>query len=294
MSATFSLIIPTYNRADFIRYAIESALKQEYLPQEIIVVDDGSTDDTKAVVEAINDPRIRYFYKKNEERAVARNFGIMHAISEYCTFLDSDDILYPNYFIEAKEMILKHGSVEVFHLGYEIVDTNRKPLKQYIKSSGSLNNDLFYGNRISCAGVFIRKDIALTNLFSTDPDLICTEDWELWLRLGAKYRWYYNSLVASALVEHHQRSVVKVDVVKLERRLSSLIRNLNSNKDFSIHCKGKLPIIKSHMLLYIALHILMSNNKKESLGYILRALKTHFFSCWKQRIFYGVIKKLIF
>ena len=93
----FSIIIPTYNRASLIKETINSVLLQDYPNFEIIIVDDGSTDDTENIVKSIEDSRINYHKKTNAERGAARNFGIKLAKGEYITFLDSDDILYVNH-----------------------------------------------------------------------------------------------------------------------------------------------------------------------------------------------------
>lgn len=87
-----SVIIPTYNRSDRIEKSIKSVLDQTYNNFEIIVVDDGSTDNTKAIVTSINDSRIRYIYQENAGACVARNLGINTARGEYIAFQDSDDL----------------------------------------------------------------------------------------------------------------------------------------------------------------------------------------------------------
>jgi glycosyltransferase involved in cell wall biosynthesis len=88
----FSIIIPSYNRAKYIAKAIESLLSQTFTDWELIIIDDASTDDTKAIVDSFNDPRILYVKNTvNQERCISRNIGIGHAQSEYICFLDSDD-----------------------------------------------------------------------------------------------------------------------------------------------------------------------------------------------------------
>ncbi len=93
--------MPTYNRANLILASIQTAIAQEYPHFEIIVVDDGSTDNTEEVVKAITNPKFRYHKKTNEERAVARNTGFNLAKGDYVTLLDSDDFLYPTHLEEA-------------------------------------------------------------------------------------------------------------------------------------------------------------------------------------------------
>src|SRR6187431_742724 len=95
----FSVIIPTYNRAHFILEAVDSILAQNYSSFEAIIVDDGSTDNTRSVIENkyARDTRVRYFQKKNEERGAARNFGLKEAKGNYAVFFDSDDWMQPHY-----------------------------------------------------------------------------------------------------------------------------------------------------------------------------------------------------
>ena len=93
----FSIIIPTYNRANLISISIESVLKQTFTDFELIIVDDGSTDNTSEVVGNYTDNRIFYYKKVNEERGAARNYGIKKSCGEYVNFLDSDDFFDANH-----------------------------------------------------------------------------------------------------------------------------------------------------------------------------------------------------
>jgi glycosyltransferase involved in cell wall biosynthesis len=87
-----SVIVPCYNRADIVGETIDSLLAQSYQSFEIIVVDDGSTDNTRDVLLAYTDPRVRYFFKSNGGLSAARNFGLDQAAGEFIAFLDSDDL----------------------------------------------------------------------------------------------------------------------------------------------------------------------------------------------------------
>jgi glycosyltransferase involved in cell wall biosynthesis len=90
-----SVVIPSYNRAGTIKRAVDSVLNQTYPDIEVIVVDDGSTDNTKTVLSEISDKRFRYIYQENAGACAARNNGIKHAIGEYIAFQDSDDAWRP-------------------------------------------------------------------------------------------------------------------------------------------------------------------------------------------------------
>jgi glycosyltransferase involved in cell wall biosynthesis len=90
-----SVIIPCYNRADIVRYTLDSVLAQNYRNFEAIVVDDGSTDNTRSVVAGYTDPRIQYVYRENGGLSAARNSGLNAARGEFVAFLDSDDGWHP-------------------------------------------------------------------------------------------------------------------------------------------------------------------------------------------------------
>jgi glycosyltransferase involved in cell wall biosynthesis len=117
----FSTIIPVYNRADLIRATLDSVLAQELPDQEVIVVDDGSTDSTLKTLMSYGD-RIRVFQQKNSGPAVARNLGIRNASGEYIAILDSDDLWFPWTLATYAEAIRRHdspafvaGAPAVFH-----------------------------------------------------------------------------------------------------------------------------------------------------------------------------------
>ena len=93
MKPLISVIIPLYNKRDFILGTIDSVLKQKYGDYEIIVVDDGSTDDSISVVETISDNRLRLFRKQNGGPSSARNYGVQQAKGDWIFFLDADDTL---------------------------------------------------------------------------------------------------------------------------------------------------------------------------------------------------------
>ena len=87
----FSIIIPVYNREVLIRKSIQSALNQDFIDFEIIVIDDGSTDGTALAVKQFSDSRVKYFYQTNQERSAARNNGVLKSKGKFICFLDSDD-----------------------------------------------------------------------------------------------------------------------------------------------------------------------------------------------------------
>lgn len=269
----FSIIVPTYNREVFIEKTIKSILTQTYKHFEVIVADDGSTDNTEQVVKAIGDERVRYYKKENGERGAARNFGISKANGDFITFVDSDDILYPNHFAEAVKLLETNPTAEVFHLAYEYRDTEGKLLA--VKThQRNFNQQLIHGNVISCIGIFVKKGILGGELlFSEIRTLSGTEDWLLWLRLAARYRFYYSDTITACMINHDSRSVLNYDEQEMLVRTELLLDGLRADKVF-MEVNGKyLPSIEAHMLSYLALHLQLSGQKEKAWAYFVKAIK---------------------
>src|SRR5689334_13613255 len=176
----FSVIIPTYNREKLIGETLESLTGQTFGDFEIIVVDDGSKDNTAAVMAewTKRDSRIHYYRKENGERGAARNYGIDKATGRYITFIDSDDVAYNFAFETAVAELEKHDRPDCLALGYEIRDkeTMKQTLHPLVLKGVSVNEALIYGNVLSCIGVFIRKDILNEFRFEDDRRFAGSED----------------------------------------------------------------------------------------------------------------------
>ena len=93
----FSIIVPTYNRAHLISSTLDSILSQTYTDFELLIIDDGSTDNTEEVVQKYLSDKVLYFKKTNGERSAARNYGTSKARGEYLNWIDSDDLIYTNH-----------------------------------------------------------------------------------------------------------------------------------------------------------------------------------------------------
>jgi len=290
----FSLILPTYNRADAVAKAINSALKQTEKDFEIIVVDDGSTDKTAETVKTITDPKVAYYYKTNAERGAARNFGINKAKGDYVGFLDSDDILYPNHFANALNVIAKFNKPEVFHLGFEVKDDEGKILWDTHYTMPTANQALIKGNLLSCNGVFVRSDIAKANLFKEDRTLAGLEDWELWLRLAIKYTVHMDSGVTSCIINHESRSVLAINKDKLIARIEAMINYITNNNDVvKYYGSAAMRDFKASCYTYCALHLSMAKYKRETWPYLRKGISTSPKSIFSKR-FAVTIKHLLF
>lgn len=292
----FSIIIPTYNRAHLILNTLDSIKNQEFKNYEVIIVDDGSSDNTKEVVEnyiKINNLNYwNYFYKINEERGAARNYGVEKSNGMFVTFLDSDDLFYNNHLQVAYDFFEKNNKMEVFHSAYEFKNPILKTIKKVKYLDNTLNNAILKGNIMSCFGVFLRKEIALNYPFNEDRKLSGSEDWLLWLQLLPKHTIYFQNIVTGCMVEHSERSVLNFNTQELKNRADLLFYKLSNNQDFV--AKFGIKITKSiyaHMLSYGALHLMLSGKRKESLSMLISAVKMNYSELFKKRTL-GILKNI--
>ncbi len=289
-----SIIVPSYNRADLIEATIQSLQRQDYDNYEIIVVDDGSTDNTEEVVKSVAAAKTGYIKKDNAERAAARNFGARVAKGDYVNFFDSDDLALPNHLREAANTIKKFNAPEWFHLGYAWATPEEKVFKEVNNYTGeTLNHIIANGNPLSCNGVFIRKDIITNYSFNEDRALSASEDYELWVRLASRFPLYYSNIITSLVIDHEMRSVRIINGEKLIQRLKLLLHYLQRDDAVTSYFGKSFNKIKADSYSYIALHLAeLPNYKARSLKYLLNSVVTYP-GLVKNRRFYAIIKNLI-
>lgn len=203
-----SIVIPTYNRASILNNTLKCVFDQTYRNFEIIVVDDGSKDDTKKIVDSFNDSRIKYIcHESNQGATVARNTGIKAANGKWIAFLDSDDIWLPTKLDEQVRIINElKPNVGVIHCGLQYVDFKTgKNLNTRI-SRGNVNelvkNNL--GIIPQTSTMLIRKD-ALLNVGLFDEKLPAHQESELGLRLSQKYEFKLIDKVLVNVMRNHEQ-----------------------------------------------------------------------------------------
>ncbi len=269
----FSIVIPTYNRAATIVDTVNSLLAQSYREFEIIIIDDGSTDNTEDLIKrTFSDSRIKYFKKQNGERAAARNAGARSASGVYINFVDSDDLVYNHHLSTAHKFIDDNGTPPVFHLGYDIRDRVgtevRKPTPIW-----NINRQILEGNLLSCNGVFIRRDVMMENLFNEDRPLSSLEDWELWVRICSRYNFLHSLEVTSTVIEHDERSVITANAESIVRKVDKFIQHASYDEVNRRKLGKALNRVVGSALSYASLHLAIARGpKKLILRYALRAM----------------------
>jgi glycosyltransferase involved in cell wall biosynthesis len=289
----FSVIIPTYNRAAFIEDTVHAVLQQTFTDFEVVVVDDGSTDNTRETIGKIKSERLRYFYKRNEERSIARNYGAEKATGEYLIFLDSDDQMLPSHLQNLSEYIVSaKGKPEFLCTGYSVVNKAGVQISAFTENGIFGKEKLAYGNDLCCSPVAVNAEIFRENQFNSDPNIIVFEDWELWLRLIDQYDLHCIPQQTIRITHHEERSVLEAGHQKLENKVLFFRNTVLSKINFIKQSGQYQEIFLSGVYSYAALHIgLTRENKAKVLRYLFLALR-HRPSFIFRRRFFAIIKLL--
>ncbi len=261
-SILFSIIVPTYNREILIQRTIESVLKQTYRNFELIIVDDGGNDNTEYVVANFDDKRIKYLHKVNEERGVARNVGMEMAKGQYVTFVDSDDIFYPDHLQHAFNKLQKLNYPDFYRQGYEVRDINGKLFFANNSLSGDANEFILKGNYFSCIGVFLKKKVTDKVRFNPERMLCPSEDWDYWLRLSVRYKFYYDNRITACMLQHDERSLNNFNESKSRLTIALIIKSLRNDKEFMAKRGQYLDQIRAQMYSLLCLNKVLHGSNK--------------------------------
>jgi glycosyltransferase involved in cell wall biosynthesis len=182
-----SVIVPAYNRARFVAAAVQSALAQTLPDFELIVVDDGSDDDTAAVVEAIRDPRIRFFRnERNLGIAATHNFALAAARGEYAAFLDSDDSMVARRLEWQVAYLDAHPDVALVGGAFRHMDQSGQPFGSRIRHATAPDHvavQLLF--RIEVWKGSVTGRTAALRHYGFDPGVPVADDYDLWVRMSA-------------------------------------------------------------------------------------------------------------
>jgi glycosyltransferase involved in cell wall biosynthesis len=193
---TVSVILPTYNRARLLGRAIQSVFAQTYQDFELIVVDDGSTDNTESLVKSFNSEKIRYIrHRQNKGASAARNTGIQSAKGAYIAFQDSDDEWMPEK-LEKQMRAFETAPPEVgiVYTGFFIITTNKreyKPSAEITPKDGNIFSSIIKGEYLVSPQTIVVKRECFEKAGLFDEHLPAMEDWEMALRLSKHYHFKY-------------------------------------------------------------------------------------------------------
>ncbi len=271
---SIAVVIPTHNRAERVLRTLDSVFGQEETAAEIIVVDDCSTDETQAVIEDLlaPHPELRYIrHEVNQERAASRNTGMSRATADYVTFLDSDDIMYPQNLREAADFIVETDAKFFHNLAHLVDDTGR-----HIRNLGtpSLKNHLKSLALYNCLwpAVFLHRQIYTEYRFDTEPILTASEDYEFMLRVAADYRVQRIARINTAIVKHPDRSMMKQELAAAQERMEFILEKVRLDPHLRRTYAPYLGRMHAGRMLILASFANDHRQSAEAIRYLRRAV----------------------
>jgi glycosyltransferase involved in cell wall biosynthesis len=230
-----SIVVPSYNRAEFIEATLTSIQNQSFKDFEVIFVDDGSTDNTAELLKVFceDDPRFKYFRQDNSERAVARSYGLSLASSELLCLVDSDDIWYPHK-LETQisvmdndpEIVLSYASVNRIDMQGNQVKVSAR---QHQGLSGYIFFDLLMRNFIPSVTPMFRKKV-FEKVGAQVTEFIPYEDWDFWLKFSRQGRFFHIKEPLGDYRLHPGQSVQNVRADHIEK-VTTLVLDNNTKKE---------------------------------------------------------------
>ncbi|WP_414828110.1 glycosyltransferase family 2 protein [Alteromonas sp. H39] len=210
---TVSVIIPVFNAGKFIRSTLESVFSQTYTDFEVVIVNDGSTDDSESVIRSFNDNRIVYIAQENGGVSAARNNGIFHAQGKYVAFLDADDLWHPEKLRlqvaaleENPDVHLCYCDREVFGSDSDVTTNTSVDLPEIENTQESLFLQLLKHNHIQCSSVIVRKSL-LSRAGIFDSNLAASEDSDLWIR-ASRHTDFIHITHPLSFYRHHDSNTI--------------------------------------------------------------------------------------
>jgi glycosyltransferase involved in cell wall biosynthesis len=289
-----SVIIPTYNRAHFISSTIDSVLKQDIDDFEILLIDDGSTDNTKQIVEnnykQYLGNKLKYIYQINQERSLARNNGVALAIGKYIAFIDSDDLWYPYHLSACYNFLEYQNKFNMVFTDFDIADEKLQIIAtQRVKrfNEHKILNDILLGRIVfGPSVVMIRKEI-FQAVGGFDKELMPSEDGELWARIAYTYPESIGHIDKATVLmrQHTGRSIYNFKIV--ENAELKVLKKTTSSYIHPINVILKMKII-SHGYLGIAYVAAFNNIKRITALYLFKAIFYNPFI-----IFYHIFSKTL-
>jgi len=271
MRIFFSIIVPVYNRRHLIKPVIDSVLNQSYTDFELLLVDDGSTDNAGEFISGqYKDKRVRYFYKNNEERAAARNLGLDKASGNYAVFLDSDDLMESSYLSTLADIIKAYPDQGMIATKYNFIFPNGDQVPspmQPLKEGFYDFNFFLQGNVLGC-NICLKLFDFYYKRFPPERELAAMEDWLFLLLNTRRQPIFIKDIICVHMQQHAGRSMAQNQVVIKARRNATewVLKNMSLSNS-----EAKKLKIWSHY--FCAVHEYLDGNKKKSIEESVQVLR---------------------
>jgi glycosyltransferase involved in cell wall biosynthesis len=269
MDPLVSVILPAYNSEKFIGRSLGSALAQSYRRLEVVVIDDGSTDRTRKLVEEFADPRIRYLWQANAGQGPARNRGMRQCTGDYITFLDADDCYLPTKVEREVEFLERHSHYRVAYCGVRFFYSGQADRLLKVKSKGRSGNilpELMRDSFINPNAVMLAREV-WERVGGFNETRYFPEEWELYLRIalaGYEFGFIDEDLV---VVESRPGSNTTMAIQpQLKRNAIEMLERLMPKPVVVENIKCSVAPVVREMRLKLALAHLANSERREFLG----------------------------
>lgn len=276
----FSIVIPTYNRAETLEKTLPSVLEQSFTALEVLIIDDGSTDDTRNLIESFNDPRVFYEWIPNSGGpATPRNRGIHKARSNWVCFLDADDWWAKNKLEVCFSHINANDDVDLIYHDLEIVDGQnrfwRKPIARARQLRSPVLLDLLLGgNTIANSSVVVRKAILeKVGGINESRAMVAAEDYNTWLKISTITENFLHIPQVLGYYRVHDGNISQKDMTPCTRAAVAEFQNNLSEKQ-QVNLEASLRYMRGR-------HNYLTDKSPEMKDDLVYALKN---APWQQRL----------
>lgn len=264
--------MPAYNRAALIAKAIQSVIQQTFSDFEIIIIDDGSTDDTGDVIRSgfSTESRIKYYRKDNEERGAARNFGLQRANGKFAVFFDSDDLMKPHYLQTLYNIISGSPGIRLLACKYNFISIDGRESDSYIQpvKEGWYGRDYFLQGNVLACNFCVRIEGVEYIPFPPERELASMEDWLFILLNTEGNKVFIKDEVCLSMLQHDERSMGNNQkVIAVRRQATEWIEN-NISLDYR-----QLKVLRAWSHYFCGIHQYLDYKSRRAVKEGLRAIQ---------------------
>ena len=223
MNELVSIILPVYNAEEFLKTAIDSVLSQTYQYFELLIINDGSTDNTSNIIQTFNDPRIVFINQLSNKGITYRlNEGIKTATGKYIARIDADDIWHPQKLEKQVSYMKHHHDISFLATDFNFLNHNGQIIKTIKNSKYHLKKNILKRNLICHSSILLKKDI-IKHIGKYNPAYEYAEDYDLWIRILSNYNSFilpevltnYRITNTSISFKHRHKQIINTTKIKI-------------------------------------------------------------------------------